>query len=83
MSFLPRLYGMETGLTFLSYFLVCAPVAVASLIFTWFILSLIYVPRWCRCKRTGDVEGGSHNHAQDERRKRYLEEQYQALGPIR
>jgi di/tricarboxylate transporter len=74
-----RLYGGETGLNFFSYFVVCGPLAVAALFLTWVILSLIYVPKWCRCFG----EKSAAQRRQNQMRKAFLDQQHKELGPVR
>ncbi|OQV25521.1 Solute carrier family 13 member 3 [Hypsibius exemplaris] len=74
-----KIYGMDTGLNFLSYFLICAPVALAALFTTWIIFSAIYVPRWCRCSRN---RSSPLVKSLTEQRKMFLDEQYRELGPV-
>ncbi|OQV25466.1 Solute carrier family 13 member 1 [Hypsibius exemplaris] len=41
-----KIYGMETSLNFTTFFLVAAPIAILSLIASWIVLSVIFVPGW-------------------------------------
>lgn len=74
-TFLYRLYGEETGLNFLSYFLVCAPMSLGSLLLTWVALSAMYVPNWIYFWRSRPDPDSKARAAQ-------LANRIKGLGPI-
>ncbi|OQV16048.1 Sodium-dependent low-affinity dicarboxylate transporter 1 [Hypsibius exemplaris] len=73
-----KMYGTETGLNFMTFLFVCAPVTLGALFLSWIVLSAVFIPGWLRCwVKDPKAEQG---------RKRVmsaLNQKLKLLGPIR